>query len=390
VAWPDDTIRGVDLGIEYAKRLHGESEAMIGALETLVRAETPSEDLAACAAGADVVSALAEALLGDPGEAVEVEGRRHLRWRWDPAPGRPSVALLGHYDTVWPAGTLARWPFQVDEARGTATGPGCFDMKAGIVQLLHAVAVLDDRSGVEILLSCDEELGSQTSRVLIEDLGRRSAAALVFEGSAGGALKIGRKGTGMYRIGVHGRAAHAGLEPEKGINALTELAHLLLAVGPVARPEVGTTVTATLAGGGTASNVVPAEAWMEVDVRVAEPGEADRVDAEILALRPTVPGASLSITGGPNRPPLPVSATAAVYARATAMAARLGLERLDGVSVGGGSDGNFTAAVGCPTLDGLGAVGDGAHAEGEWVDLRAMPERAALVALLIDDLRAQN
>jgi glutamate carboxypeptidase len=153
---------------------------------------------------------------------------------------------------------------------------------------------------------------------------------------------------------------------------------------------VGTTVTATLAGGGTASNVVPAEAWMEVDVRVAEPGEADRVDAEILALRPTVPGASLSITGGPNRPPLPVSATAAVYARATAMAARLGLERLDGVSVGGGSDGNFTAAVGCPTLDGLGAVGDGAHAEGEWVDLRAMPERAALVALLIDDLRAQN
>jgi len=364
-------------------------DVMTGQLRTLVEAETPSADLAACREGARVLSALAQDVIGDPGETVEIDGRPHLHWRW-PAPREncPSVALIGHFDTVWPVGTLARWPFTVDAANVTATGPGCFDMKAGVVQLLHAVAALDDKSGIEILLTSDEELGSGTSRALIEEMARRSNAALVLESAESpGTLKIGRKGTGWYRIDVVGRAAHAGLEPEKGANALVELAHLVLALDGIARPIIGTTVTPTLAAAGTASNVVPATASVTVDVRVTEPDEAQRVDDDIRALIATVPGTSLSVDGGPNRPPMPPSSGAALCAIASELSAQLGFGPLEGVSVGGGSDGNFTAAVGCPTLDGLGAVGGGAHSEGEWVSTRAMPERAALLAALLERLR---
>jgi glutamate carboxypeptidase len=313
------------------------------------------------------------------------------------------IALIGHVDTVWPSGTLARWPFNVD-ARGdssagstatgstatgsTATGPGCFDMKAGIVQLLHAVGILGDPAGIEILITTDEEVGSPTSRPLIEETARRAAAALILEPSAGGAVKIGRKGTGFYRLDVAGRAAHAGLEPENGANALIALAEIIGRVGAIARPERGTTVTPTLAAAGTAANVVPAQAHVEIDVRVAEPAEADRVDRDLRALATTVPGTTLTVGGGPNRPPLPVAASAALYKVAQDVAGTLGIGSLDGVVVGGGSDGNFTAAVGCPTLDGLGAVGGGAHAEGEHVRIDGMPERAALVAGIIGRLRA--
>ena len=199
----------------------------------------------------------------------------------------------------------------------------------------------------------------------------------------GGVVKVGRKGTGMYTFVVTGRAAHAGLEPEKGANALIEASHLILALAPVARPALGTTVTPTVAAAGTATNVVPASARVEVDVRVAVPEEALRVDAEIRALATTVPGCVLEIRGGPNRPPLPETSSADLFATACTIGERLGFGVLRGVTVGGGSDGNFTAAVGCPTLDGLGAVGDGAHAEGEHVVLAAMPERAALLAELV-------
>ncbi len=294
-----------------------------------------------------------------------------------------------------PSGTLARWPFNVDArddspTGGTATGPGCFDMKAGIVQLLHAVRVLGDPAGIEILITTDEEVGSPTSRSLIEETARRAAAALILEPSAGGAVKIGRKGTGFYRLDVAGRAAHAGLEPEKGANALIALAEVIGRVGAIARPELGTTVTPTLAAAGTAANVVPAQAHVEIDVRVAEPAEADRVDRDLKALATTVPGTTLTVGGGPNRPPLPVTASAALYNVAQDVAQTLGIVALEGVVVGGGSDGNFTAAVGCPTLDGLGAVGAGAHAEGEHVRIDAMPVRAALVAGIIGRLRASS
>jgi glutamate carboxypeptidase len=364
-------------------------EEMVGQLATLVSVETPSEDLDACRAGVRVVSAIARDVIGDPGAIVEVEGRPHLHWHWPAVHGRPTVALIGHLDTVWPAGTLARWPFSVDQASETATGPGCFDMKAGVIQLLYAIAALDDRSGIEVLVTSDEELGSGTSRALIEEIGGRCAAAFVLESAASPTtLKIGRKGTGWYRIDVEGRAAHAGLEPEKGANALVELSHLVLALAAIARPEIGTTVTPTLAGAGTASNVVPAAASLTIDVRVSEPDEAQRVDDAIRGLETTVPGTTLTVHGGPNRPPMPSSSGAALCATASELSAALELGPLDGISVGGGSDGNFTAAVGCPTLDGLGAVGGGAHAEGEWVSTAAMPERAALLAALLEDVRA--
>ena len=262
-------------------------------------------------------------------------------------------------------------------------------MKAGLIQLLHAVSVLADRAGLEILITTDEEIGSPTSRLLIEELGRASAAALILEPSAGGAVKIGRKGTGLYRLNVAGLAAHAGLEPENGANALVSLAEIIGRVGAVARPAIGTTVTPTVAAAGTAANVVPARAYADLDVRVAEPAEADRVDAELRALAATLPGTTLSVSGGPNRPPLPTTASAALFELAREVADGIGLPALEGVVVGGGSDGNFTAAVGCPTLDGLGAVGAGAHAEGEHVRIDSMAERAALLTALISRLQRE-
>jgi glutamate carboxypeptidase len=368
--------------------LRSRTPVLVDQLAALVGAETPSSDIAACTAGAEVVRQIAAAVIGDPGEVVSAGGRTHLRWRWPADQGRRPVALIGHVDTVWPAGTLRRWPVSVDRAAGTMTGPGCFDMKAGIIQLLHAVSVLADRAGLEILITTDEEVGSPSSRLLIEELGRASAAALILEPSARGAIKIGRKGTGLYRLDVVGLAAHAGLEPEKGANALVSLAEIIGRVGAVARPAVGTTVTPTLAAAGTAANVVPAHAYADLDVRVAEPAEADRVDQELRALAATVPGTTLSVSGGPNRPPLPITASTALFELAREVAAGLGLPPLEGVVVGGGSDGNFTAAVGCPTLDGLGAVGAGAHAEGEHVRIDSMPERAALLAALIFRLQS--
>ena len=369
-------------------RLRDRTTAMVDQLADLVRIETPSSDLAACAAGIEVVRQIAAAVIGDGGEPVVSDGRTHVRWRMPAAPGRQPIALIGHVDTVWPLGTLARWPFAVDDAGGTATGPGCFDMKAGIVQLLHAVAALPDPVGLEILITSDEEVGSPTSRSLIEEVARMSAAALILEPSHGGALKIGRKGTGFYRLDVAGKAAHAGLEAEKGANALVSLADVIGRVGAIARPAAGTTVTPTLAAAGTAANVVPASAHADIDVRVAEPSEADRVDNEMRALATTVAGTTLTVSGGPNRPPLPATASEALFELARMAANDLGFRALDGVFVGGGSDGNFTAAVGCPTLDGLGALGGGAHAEGEHVDIDAMPQRAALLAAIIERVRS--
>ncbi len=356
--------------------------AMADDLAVLVDVESPSEDLAACRAVVSRAAELGSRLLGARPEVLDVGGRAHLRWRFGRV-GR--VLLVGHLDTVWPLGTLARRPFRVDGE--VATGPGCFDMKAGVVQALHALATIDELDGVELLLTTDEELGSQTSRHLVEEGARRARAALVCEPSAdGGALKLGRKGTGMYTLVVSGRSAHAGLEPEKGANALVEAAHLVLALGPLGRPGLGTTVTPTVAQAGTTTNVVPAHARVEVDVRVSEPSEAHRVDAAMHGLAATVPGCRLEVLGGPNRPPMPDSTSASLWARAQAMAADLGLPALTGVSVGGGSDGNFTAAAGCPTLDGLGPVGGGAHAEDEHVVVSAMPERAALLGALIDSI----
>jgi glutamate carboxypeptidase len=352
---------------------------MVDALAALVAIESPSSDpdaLARCAAA--VASLFAERLGREP-----VADGTHLHWSGG---GPPQVVVVGHFDTVWPIGTLVRRPFTV--TNGVASGPGALDMKAGIVQVVEALATLGELEGVEVVLTSDEEVGSRTSRDLVERVARGARAALVLEPAApGGALKTARKGTGDYTLRVQGRAAHAGNEPERGANALIALAEAVLAAAQLARPELGTTVTPTLASAGTASNVVPAEASAHLDVRATAPDESARLDRELRALAPAVAGTSLAVDGGWNRPPLPPSASASLFAVAQGCASRLGLAPLTGAAVGGGSDGNFTAAVGVPTLDGLGGVGGGMHAEDEHVLVETMPERAALLAELIDELR---
>ncbi|GAB7048064.1 M20 family metallopeptidase [Catenuloplanes indicus] len=346
-------------------------------LATLVAVESPSTDDEALAVSARVVAALGTRLLGT---APQRHGP-HLVWRHGPT----TVLVAGHHDTVWPVGTLARWPFTIDGDR--ATGPGCFDMKAGLVQLFHGLATLPSLDGVTVLVNADEEIGSTGSRGLIDEAVTGARAALICEPSAtGGALKTARKGIGRWRVEVTGRAAHAGLEPHLGVNAAVELAHQTLAVAALGRGD--TTVTPTLADAGTSDNTVPAGAALTIDMRGFDPAEFTRVETALHDLRPVLPGAAITVTGGVSRPPMPPDASAALHRLAHVAAARLGQPALPGVAVGGASDGNLTAARGVPTLDGLGAVGGNAHAEGEWVDLAAMPGRAALLAALITQIRS--
>lgn len=356
---------------------------LVADIGTLVGCESPSADLAAVAASAEVVAHLGAQRLGAEPERIVLEGRTHLRWRLGDGPRR--VLVLGHHDTVWPHGTLADHPFAVVD--GVLRGPGCFDMKAGLVMAWHAVAALPNPDGITVLVTGDEELGSPSSRELIETEARGCAAVLVLEAAADhGAAKIERKGVSLYEVTAHGRAAHAGLEPEKGVNATLELAHQVPAVAALADPDLGTTVTPTRMGSGTTSNTVPATGSFAVDVRVTTRAEQDRVDAAMHALRPVLPGARLTVSGGPNRPPLEASASSELFARACRLAESLGLPALKGVAVGGASDGNFTAGVGVPTLDGLGASGGGAHAADEHVLVDELPGRTALLAALLADL----
>lgn len=353
-------------------------DVLLDDLRTLVEIESPSHDVPAVEASAAAVVSLLERVTGRAPVLVDSPVGPHVHWQGG---GVPRVLVLGHHDTVFPRGALAARPFTV--ADGRATGPGVFDMKAGIVIAAHAVAALDDASGVEILVSCDEEVGSRDSRSLIEERARACGHVLVLEPSAdGGALKTGRKGVGTFEITVTGRASHAGLEPEKGVNALVEAAQQVLTVAGFAAPDRGTTVTPTIAAAGTAENVVPASATLKVDVRVAAMDEAARVEEAFAALTPTIPGAGVEVSGGVNRPPMDETASASLFAAAREVGAELGLD-VTGVAVGGGSDGNFTAALGIPTLDGLGAVGGGAHADDEHVVVAEMPRRTALLAGLI-------
>lgn len=367
--------------MDLVGRMESALPAIVAGIEELVTCESPSADLVAVAHSAGVVAGLGELVLGVPPERITLAGTSHLRWRFGTGPTR--VLLLAHHDTVWPLGSLVTHPFTVDD--GVLRGPGCFDMKAGLVLGLHAVAALPDRSGVTILVTGDEEVGSPSSRGLIETEAAGCAAALVLEASAaGGALKTERKGVSLYRVRAIGRAAHAGLEPERGLNATVELAHQVLAVTGLGDPERGTTVTPTMLMSGTTSNTVPATGEFAVDVRVRDAAEQQRVDAAVHGLRPVL--AELVVEGGPNRPPLVAESSAALFERAAGLAAELGLAPLRSAAVGGGSDGNFTAGVGTPTLDGLGAIGDGAHADHEHVVVAELPGRAALISALVADL----
>ncbi|MDX8029188.1 M20 family metallopeptidase [Lentzea sp. BCCO 10_0856] len=351
-------------------------------IERLVTCESPSTDLAAVARSADVTAEVGAALLGAPPERIVLDGRTHLRWRLGSGPRK--VLLLGHHDTVWPIGSLARIPFEVRD--GVLRGPGCFDMKTGLAMIFHAVASLDSPDGVTVLVTGDEEIGSPSSRGLIETEAREHAAVLVTEGSAdGGALKTERKGTSMYEVILHGRAAHAGLEPERGVSATIEAAHQVLAVARLGDVAAGTTVTPTVLSSGTTTNTVAAQGRFMVDVRVRNLAEQLRVDEAMRALQPVLDGAKIEVTGGPNRAPMELEMSAALFDLASGIAAEMGLG-LSSAAVGGASDGNFTAGVGVPTLDGLGAVGGGAHAESEHVLVSELVPRTTLLAALVREL----
>ncbi|GAB3157806.1 M20 family metallopeptidase [Amycolatopsis stemonae] len=354
---------------------------MIDDIETLVRCESPSHDHEAVARSAEVVAGIGRRLLGVEPERLVTDGCTHLRWRFG---GEPRVLLLGHHDTVWPLGSLRTHPFEVRD--GVLRGPGCFDMKAGVVMALHAAAALTDRDGLSILVTGDEEIGSPLSRALIEEEAKSCDAVFVLEASAdGGALKTRRKGVSLYRIEADGRAAHAGLEPEKGVNAGIEIAHQVLAVAALADPGKGTTVVPTALTAGTTTNTVPATASVAVDVRAWDAAEQDRVDRAIRSLTPVLDRAQLRIVGGVNRPPLEAKASSALFVLANELGGPL-----TAAAVGGASDGNFTAGLGIPTLDGLGAVGGGAHADHEHVVVGELARRTELLKALTETVLSQR
>jgi glutamate carboxypeptidase len=362
----------------------GASDAVLRDIESLVLAESPSDDLEALDHAASVITSLGTRLLQAQPERIPQDGRTSLRWRFGST--GTGLLVLGHYDTVWPLGSLRRHPFAV--ADGVLRGPGCLDMKSGIAIALHGVAALADKAGITILFTADEETGSESSRTLIEAEATSAAAVLVLEAATDdGSLKTERKGVSRYEVTAEGRAAHSGLEPERGINATIEAAHQILAVGALRDEQAGTTVTPTIVSGGTSVNTVPAQARFEVDVRAWTRSEQVRVDQGMRSLRPQVPGSTLAVHGGPNRAPMESPATEALFTRAQEVAATLGHPAPRSARVGGGSDGNLTAGLGRPTLDGLGATGGGAHSEHEHVRIDELPRQIEFLTALLHDLR---
>lgn len=366
--------------------LRDHQDDMVAHLTRLAEMESPTGDKAAI----DRLGAALAAELRDLGAAVEVLPQAaagdHLRARWGDGPG--GILLLCHMDTVWDMGTLARMPLRIEGGR--LYGPGVFDMKGGIVNALWALAALrelglrPDRR-ITLMITSDEETGSHTSRPLIEAEAVAHEAVFVLEPAQPprAALKTWRKGVGVYRVQVTGVAAHAGAAHDQGVNAIEELAHQIVAIQALTDYAAGTTVNVGVSGGGTRSNVVPAQAWAEVDFRVMKQAEAERIDCSMRNLTPRLPGAAIEVSGGLNRPPM--VRTPAIVARfeaAAAIAAELGFA-LEETGTGGGSDGNFTAALGVPTLDGLGVAGDGGHAQHEHAIIASLPERAALLAGLV-------
>ena len=347
-------------------------------IQILVECESPTEDLAACNQVIDLAVEIANNLLKTPAAKINENGRPVFWW----GAKNPKILLLCHLDTVWPKGSFQpTWKIEAD----TATGPGVFDMKAGFVQALYAISqVSGAQENVALVATTDEETGSATSKALIERLAKTVQAVLVFEASLDGKVKTGRKGTAMYQVSVIGKAAHAGLEPEKGINATTELAKLVMQISALENPEFGTTAVPTVMQSGTTTNTVPALAKLDIDVRSFTMAELNRIDKSIKGLSSQV--AKVEVTGGINRPPLEISSTKELYEKLEKVAKNLGLAPIGHVSVGGASDGNLAAAAGAKVLDGLGAVGMGAHAPGESIKISTIEERIKLTASFINEL----
>jgi glutamate carboxypeptidase len=363
--------------------------AMTRLLGQFVRAESPSFDKAAVDRFGHAVAAEWKRRGASVRLLRQRERGDHVRVEWRPRSNRgaPQTLVLGHLDTVYDAGTILRTPFRV--SRGRAWGPGTFDMKGGLVIALYAVdalaslGLLPEKRTV-FLWTSDEEIGSGSSRASIEREAKRSDAVLVLEPAAGldGRVKTGRKGVGEIELIATGRAAHAGLNPQDGINAIEEIALQISRISHWNRPRRGISVNAGLIEGGTRTNVIADYARALVDLRALHARDMRALERKFRALRPILPGARLAIRGGFNRPPMERKTSAALYAKARTLAKEMGVT-LGEAFVGGASDGNFTAALGVPTLDGLGAIGENPHSPRENIVIRSLPERAALLAGLI-------
>ena len=347
-------------------------------LKRLVECESPTEDLVACNQVVDLAIEITNSLLKVKAEKVMENGRPVYWW----GSKSPKIVLLCHVDTVWPKGSFTpTWQVNGD----VATGPGVFDMKAGFIQALYSLVGIEHlENKVALVATTDEETGSATSKDLIARLAKAADAVLVFEASLDGKVKTGRKGTAMYQIKVTGLASHAGLEPEKGINATTEIAKLVLQIASLENQMFGTTAVPTVLHSGTTTNTVPAFATLDVDVRSFTKSELERIDNAIRTLKSDV--AKVEVTGGINRPPLEESSTSELHAKFEKVAASLGFPEIGKASVGGASDGNLAAAAGAKVLDGLGAVGHGAHAPTEFINVSYLEPRIKLTNAFIVEL----
>lgn len=347
-------------------------------LKRLVECESPTEDLVACNQVVDLAIEITNSLLKVKAEKVMENGRPVYWW----GSKSPKIVLLCHIDTVWPKGSFTpTWQVNGD----IATGPGVFDMKAGFIQALYSLVGIEHlENQIALVATTDEETGSATSKDLIARLAKAADAVLVFEASLDGKVKTGRKGTAMYQIKVTGLASHAGLEPEKGINATTEIAKLVLQIATLENQKFGTTAVPTVLHSGTTTNTVPAFATLDVDVRSFTKSELERIDNAIRTLKSDV--AKVEVTGGINRPPLEESSTSELHAKFEKVAASLGFPEIGKASVGGASDGNLAAAAGAKVLDGLGAVGHGAHAPTEFINVSYLEPRIKLTNAFIVEL----
>ena len=371
---------------------HAEAHAtsMFDRLRELVEIESPTMDKGCVdRLGARLVEMAAE-VGAEVQSFPQVDFGDHLRFDFG-GPTARRIVLVGHMDTVWPRGTLERAPFRIDADK--AFGPGVFDMKAGLVQMLGAISALRERMPcrVQALVTSDEEVGSPSSRALVEETCAGAAAVLVLEPplSPGGLVKTSRKGVGLFRLLVHGKEAHAGLEPENGVHAIYELAVQMQRLRELNDPARGVSVSVGRIRGGSRTNVIPAEALAEIDVRALTQADAHDVEAKMRSFEPSLAGARLSWEGGMNRPPMErTPAVVRLYELARAVAEGYGFSLGEG-GAGGGSDGNFTAAMGIPTLDGLGVNGAGAHAPHEHVLISDIPRRTALLAGLIERIASE-
>ena len=374
--------------------LESRRPAMIETIRHLVELESPSHEKQALDRLAERLAASFEKLGGETHFHPVAHTGNHLEVAFRAATShaqKEPLLLLGHFDTVWELGTLATMPFRVAEER--LWGPGVYDMKTGIAHMIFAIEALDACGyplprRLSVLLVSDEEVGSDSSRELTESLARKCGATLVLEPSSGlrGALKTSRKGVGTYYLTVQGKAAHAGLDFEKGANAILEMSRQLVAIAGFTDLKRGVTLSPGVVQGGTRSNVVPAEASAEIDVRVCTMRDVPSLQKKFSRLKPFNPRCELRIAGGVNRPPLERSREVVkLFARAQEIGRELGMD-LGEAAVGGGSDGNFTAGIGVPTLDGLGAVGEGAHASHESVLISELAPRTALLARLIQEV----